>query len=324
METTNHKPTPGSDPEWEAAQKRIPGIAETIIPKEEEKAPEPKPEATPEAVTPPEEKKPEVKKPDEPVAGDPPPTRTRPEKYIPVQQYTDEKRTWHESEAQYKSRIAELEKLAGKAESAQSDDKIRVYAEKHGVTFEEAKDQVESLRDILGVTAQKPTEVKPAEFSPEQKASLARAEEAEARQVFDTEYNERAIPALKRLFPNATDSQILAAKKRVEEIACTTPFLKSPLRTVVIESEESLADLFKSKPGSPEAQRRGADKNPVEFSASDFVDGKTSFKELENVTQDQLNNIVKGMDGKTYESYMRFVNANDKIIINRGGRKVEI
>lgn len=328
MEPTNQsKPAPGSDLEWENTRKRIPGLAEEEVP--------PTPTPNPVVATPP-VKEPvvtEEKKEQQPVVVPPvvvPPKNedeedksSRPLKYIPIKQYTEEKKVWKESKEQYEKRISELEKLAGKADTVQNEQKIKDYAERHGFTFDEAKEQVESLRDILGIEAKQLEEKKPAEFTPEQKQTLERAEEIEAIEYFNTEFSKDAIPQIQELFPNATQEQIERAKKEIEKIACTAPFTDKNLRYVVFESRKELASIFKPKPGSPEVQHKAADKTPVEFKADDFKDGKTSFQELEKMTPESLNKIIREMDTKTYEAYTRYLSSNDKIIINRGGRKIE-
>lgn len=325
-----NKPAPGSDEELAEIRRRTPGLAEAdaeaaekVKAEAEAKAAEEKAAADTKASEDKAKADADAKATaDAAAAGEGGKAPSRPERYIPIQQYTDEKRGWRESEAQYKARIADLEKIAGgKADTAKNEDAIRKYAEKNGITADEAREQVSSLREALGIEdrpAPKPEE----RLTPEEKERLAKADEIAAQEHFNTEFAADALPELKKHFPNATAEQLEKAKAELSKLACTAPFLDKSLDFVVYKSQAALTSLFKPKPGAPEVQRRGADKTPTEYTSDDFKDGKTSFEELANVTPEQLDKIVKGMDVKTYENWKRFTNSKDTIVINRGGRNV--
>lgn len=304
-----NKPSAGSDPEWEAIRKKTPGLKDE----------EPEPEKKPEPPVPPKKEEEPPAKPEPEEEEEEKPRPQRPEKYIPIKQYTDEKKTWKESIAERDARIAELEKVAGgKADTSKNNEAIKNYAEKYGIDIEVAKEQVESLREVLGVTDRKPTEL-----SEDQKTAIQEAELALAEKKYSEEFKNIALPELKTLFPNATAEQLDRAKDEIERIACTNTFLDKTLDFVVYKSQKELAGIFSGKKPSVEPQRRAAQKGQPDLTAQDFKDGKTSFNELAALSGEQVSKIIEDMDIPTYEKYKRWNAKNDKLVINRGGRKIE-
>jgi len=297
MEKTTQ--TPPADPAFDEIKGKIPMDPEDEQPKEE---PEPvkEPEAPKEEPAPQPAKEEAPKQEEQPKEG-------RPETYIPIAQYTSEKKGWRETEEGYKKRISELEAITASKEGAPSSEaKVKAYAEKYGVTEE-------AVRDLVGLmAADKEKEASPSSFTPEQQAQLEEARQIKAQKAFDDEFTTSAVPELKKHFPNATPEQLAAAKEEIAKLACTKPFLDKSLDFVIYKSQEALAAHFKEDRKGPEGQR-GAINGAPHYAPSDFKDGKTSFSELASLSIEERDRVVKGFDPKTWDDYTHFVRQNDEI-----------
>lgn len=291
--------------------------------KEEEKAP----------VTPPKEEKTEDEKPEddkEPKEEDDdlePPKAKRPEKYIPVAQYVDEKNKWKGTLKEKDDRIAELEKIANKQEGSKvSEDAIKKYAEKHGLDIEDARAEVERVKDILDFSGDKPApksapkeedEDKTPELSPEQQQRLAEADQIRAEKMYDEEFKTLAVPEINKHYPKATPEQIQAAKAELEKLATTKKYITQDLDYIVFK-ERAVFDKIFTEPQErkgPEGNKAPA-KGKTTFTAQDFNAGKLSFNELDTLTPEERNAIVSKFDTKTWDKYMRHVNRNEELDVS--------
>lgn len=308
----DEKPEEGTDPEWEAVQKDTPGLGDEPEQKPEEESEGEKPEEAPEQK--PEEQKPEEQKPEEQGSepqGEPQDTPKRPEKYIPVKQYTDEKRQWREEKQALETKLQSLESI-NQSHGDDKTDKIKQYAEKHGVT----EDSVRELVGILGGDEKKG-------IDPALEREIEEARQIKAEKAFSDEFDSLATPELKQHFPNATPEQLAEAKKEVEKIATSREFLDKSLDFVVFKNRDALKSIFETRK-SPESARQAPQRGAEEYTASDFKDGKTSFSKLIELPAERQAKIVEDMDIATYDKYVRFIEDNNKLEINRGGRKIEI
>jgi hypothetical protein len=308
---------PESDPEWEAVKAITPGLQEEPEPEPEEpEQKEPVPEKEPEKEPEPEAPKVEPEKPN-PEGGKP--EGKRPEKYIPIDKYTDEKGQWRKTEAELKTRIAELESAAGGQEGTKANEEaVKAYAEKHGLTVEAARSEVDRVRDILKANGlDKPGQP---ELTEAQKAELAEAAQLKAEKSFNTEFEALAVPQLKELFPDATDKQLADAKEELSKLCLTEPFLDKSLDFIAFKSRNELKDIFEPPRKGPEVSRTAPKKGAPEYSAADFKDGKTSFDELFALDGDAQAKIVEEMDVDTYERMTRYAEKNSPSPIRRGNR----
>lgn len=310
-----------NDPEWAAIRKMTPGLKDadeetpapedTPEPVDPAPAEDPKgPEETPEAG----QDEPEVPAPTADPENQPAPA-ARPERYIPVAKYTDEKKEWKTSIEEKDSRIAELEAMVGPDQGKKIlDDKVKAYAEEHGVSED-------SVRELLKLTTQDSPAANQ-ELDAAVQLEIARAREINAQNQYDVEFDSAALPELKKAFPNATDQQISAAKKELEKLACTEGFLDKPLDFIVYKSKAELAPLFDGRRKGPETARQAARPGSADFTAADLKDGKVSFDEMTNLSGEKQAKIVEAMDVPTYDKYLRWVNKNSSMEINRGGKKI--
>ncbi len=327
------------DAEYEKIKKLTPGLGD-----DEPKAPEPEKveEKKEEVIEPKEENKPkeEDKKPlpddedDGKKADDKKPDdgdkskekKPRPEKYIPIDEYTGEKRKWKETLEQKDARIAELEKIASTTapDSKIADDKVQKYAEKHGIDPDEARVELERIRDGFELLNDKPAaeEKKAAEFTDEQRQTLADAERIKAEKLFNAEYDLKAIPEIKNYFKDATPEQIERAKAFVEQVSCTKDFLDKPLDYVIYKTRGDLEQFFKKEVAGPESSRPSQKESVGDIKASDFSTGKLNFSELDKLSDAERNKLIEEFDMPTYEKYSKYNERNAAIVINRGGKKV--
>lgn len=239
----------------------------------------------------------------------------RPEKYIPIKQYTSEKKQWGEKEADYQKRITELETIKSSEEgSKKAEEAIKTYAEKYNVS----EDSVRDLAKMFGAgkTEDKPTvpaEQKPAELSDEQKAALDEANQIKAEKLYADEFVKVAAPELSKRFPKASPEQLEKAKSELEVLATTREYLDKPLDFIIYKEAESLAKIFSEppKPRGVEGGHRAPEKN-TELTADHFKDA-TDFTELAALSMTERTKIVDKMDNKTWGRYKMWVKANDEL-----------
>ena len=307
----NNQPTIEPDKELEALKGKVPGL------EDEPEAPAPivevKPE--PEKPAPAPDKKPDPAPEQDPADEKEPPTR--PEKYIPIKQYTSEKRIWNETVSEYKTRIAELEEIT-KGNGSDKTDAIESYAEKYGADAE----QIKELKLALGINDVKPEPKVEPKTSPEDQAILDRSREIVAEKMFQEEYTKLAIPELKAAFPNATPEQLEKARTEVEKLATTKEYLDKSLDFVVYKNKSAFDAIFAPDRKGPESARQAPEKGNPTYTASDFAGGKTPFSAIAELPVEKQTEIVEAMDLKTYEKYMNWVSQNDNLAISRGGRKL--
>lgn len=330
MEQNQPNERAGDDAEWKKIQEQTPGLSDAENSEKEEDADEKEEEESTDDTDSSDDKEPAEseestdKKEDdkeEDEATDPKEKKpARPEKYIPVAKYTDEKKKWKETDEAKDRRIKELETLAD-SNGKDKETKLEAYAEKHGKTVEEVRELVEILKEDK---PQETTSAKEKELDAETTQLLKEAQESRAEKLFAKEFEKDALPALKILFPDATTEQLDAAKGEVSKLATTKDFLDKPLDHIVLKSKDELKEVFAKKPISkgPEGSERSPSKGATDYTAGDFKVGGISFDELGKLPAAKQAKIVEDMDIPTYDRYTKHMKTNDPLVINRGGRKV--
>lgn len=318
--TTN----PNEDKDFDAIKAKIPFDNEDDKKTEQPAPTPPKPEekSAPEKKT--EEKPPVSEEEEEPA----PPPPNRPLKYIPVGQYTEEKKKWTGDMAAKDRRIKDLEKVsAGAQNTAKFDENIKKYAEKHGLEESVAREEITRFKDAFGTfnpngsqreepeVEKKEEDAPDAHLSEEQKTALQEAELIKAEKAYDTEYSTVAVPQLKSFFPQATEAQILAAKEEVEKLACTEKYLKSPLDYIVFKEKDALSAIFAPDRKGPEPTRPSP-RGKQSYTSQDFEGGKTPFTALASLTPEERNKIVLGFSSKTWDKYTHFNNTQAELEIS--------
>lgn len=264
---------------------------------------------------------------DEPAKGKKP---QRPETYIPIAQYTDEKKRWKGTVDEKDKRIADLEAMVkdgGKPNSQKFEAAVKRYMDKYGVDEETAKADVERVGIIMegykndDKPAPKKDGDKP-ELDEETQNKLAELDEIKAEKAFNEEFSTVATPELKKYYPNATPEQLAKAKKEIEKIACSRPYLDKSLDYVVFKNRSVLDKVFKAPRVGVEGKGAAPDKGKQgTYTSDDFVGGKTNFSVLASLPVEEQNAIVEKLPLKDYEAWTHYINMNDPVVINRKGRK---
>lgn len=319
MEQTNQ--TPQEDKEFDAIKAKIP--FDESDKKPEEPKEQPKPTTSPESKSKEQPKETVVDPKDQkPEDEEDPKKPSRPEKYIPIKQYTSEKEQWKETLSKKEQEIADLKAIAdSKPDSKKEDSLKKAYMEKYGVDEETAEQEIERVRFVNEhgkekVEPKKPETPPTPSLTPEQQAKIEKAEEIEAIQLFNQEFLNDAVPQLKNMFPNATPEQLEKAKVELEALATTSKYLDKTLDYISFKERDSLAEIFAGDRKGPESGRP-PQKGKSTYTSSDFEKGKTPFSELDNLSAEERNNIVKGFDVKTWDAYVHYQNTQDELIVHQ-------
>lgn len=349
MET--NQPKPGNvDPELERARKSMggridPDETSTQQPKEEEKKEEPvqvpstdqKPKDEPAPKT-------EEPKKEEPVVVDPPKTDPpaqdkdkvqRPEKYIPLPKYLDEKKDWEREKQRLEDNIKELTNIANQGESDKKDEAKKAIAEAVGVDVA----VVDQILDLAKANTLSPEALQKIE------RAGAIAEEAQIQAEFTVEYDNVAKPTLLKLFPDAKPEQLQKARDFLDVVSHTKEFHDKPMTKVIEDNQSELSKLFvveqpkveKEPDPTPtggktmEHGRQGAG-SVISLSPSDFEskNGESvdfaPLLELNKTDPEAANKIVKGLSNKAYTKFVYYLGnqENNGIQVTRDGKKVNL
>jgi hypothetical protein len=246
---------------------------------------------------------------------------SRPEKYIPIAQYVEEKKGWQKD----KERVVELEAIVnGKKGSEKTEVAVKEYAEKYGVSEDSIKDLVSTIKaEFASDQKSVATEDKASRLTPEEQQIIDDANQIKAANLFSKEFTDLALPELKKAHPEATPEQLSAAKAEIERLSCTKAYLDKSLDYVVFKESSLLSKIFAPTRKGPEGRGTSPASGSVSLTASDFKEGKTPFVELSKLSSSEQEKIVNDMDIPTYDKYSRWIEQNDELVINRGGRKIK-
>lgn len=328
----NHKEEPGVDKDFEKAKQSMAGrVDPDPIPPAEEIPPAPKTEVvTPEPpviIPPKEDKKPEGMDNVPPV--DPSKKVSRPEAFIPLKKYHDEKRDWETLTTNEKrradeaeARVAELTKLAGQDDSSKKDEDIEAFMAETGFD----RSTVDGFLKLAEKRLLGPERLEAI------KTSESIVKEANIEAEFAQEMETIGTPELKKRFPAMTDEQLEKAQDYLDKVAHTKAFHDKPLDFVVYKHLDDIEKLFvgESKPNDAvppqtkktiEGGRVGAG-NPVSVSAKDF-EGSNDFSALSDLEPAVRNALIKDFSSKTYENFKSWVKAQEQgVEVTRNGQKV--
>lgn len=246
----------------------------------------------------------------------------RPEAFIPMPKYLNEKKETEKLLADKDARIEELERIASQHNGADKDADIQEFMEQTG--FDE-----DTVRGFLDLAEKRFG--KGQTMSQEERDAVAKAtqivKEAELNASFNEEFKTSGEPTIKKAYPNATPEQLAQAKDYLDQLAHTLELRDKPLDFIVWKHQEELGKIFTEEtPAMPkktiESSRVGSGKQSV-YTASDFKDGKTDFAVLNDLDPSTQAQIVKDMDSNTYGKFVSYVkNQSQGVEVMREGRKV--
>lgn len=308
----NNKPLVPQEP----AEPEI-DLAEPVAPVAEE----PAAPADSEPATPTEPAEPIAPK--EPEDVDPVVPEKRPVAYIPLKKY-------HAEKAEWEKKVAELTDLATKKPDANGAPAqvdaaaVQAYADKYGLEPQEVND----LIALLPKPESGPTLSTEELAAFRESVSSDRQRKAEAFEIKD--WSDNAVPTLKELFPAATEEQIKEAQKFLDPIAHSEQGVNDPYDVLVFKNRQELASIFsKEAPATPKDKatlERGktGTGNPSRLTVKDFAGPTSDFSLINDLSDEDKNELVKGFEGQTYKRYLQYVAANTPLEVNRGGRRIQL
>lgn len=247
----------------------------------------------------------------------------RPEAFIPMPKYLDEKKDWKKTEtalAEANAKIAELTKLSEQKDGLQKDEDIEAFMDKTGFGRE--------VVDGLLALAEKRV------LTPELKEALKKAEvitkEAELDTAFSSEFQKDGEPALKTYFPEVTEDQLAKAKTFLDQVSHTKEFSDKTLDYVIFKHKTEIAELFGEKADATppitkktiEGGRNGGGK-PVGLTAKDFSGDSPDFTALNNMDPAERSQLIKSFDTKTYQRFVQYAGTQTGgLEVMRNGAKV--
>ncbi len=321
----NNQPNPG-----EAQDKSFEDLKSKLPMEDADDAPKPpvKPAEVPPVVETPKEKKEEEDDEEDDDDAPPPaqekkPKASRPERYIPIDQYTDEKDKWNSTIKEQADKITELEKIANlNQDSKKFEDAVKKYAEKHNCDEDIARAEIEKVRDIIDFTsptekkAEEKNEEKPAR-TPEEEQLILDGQLAKAEKQYNEEFTTLAVPEIKDLFPTVTSEQLEVMREELMRLATIKKYLDKDLDYIVFKEQEALGEILNAK-----AERKGPEatrppqKGKQTYTVQDFESGKTPFSELESLSTEERDKIVKAMSTKTWDRYIHHIGQNEELSVS--------
>ncbi len=278
----------------------------------------PTPPTPPAPPTPPTPVPPEPEPPVPPVSPEPP--APRPHKYIPIAQYTAEKKAQKEREDALREELEALKETT-KKDSPKEEEEIKAYAEKYGV-------EEEFIKGILAM-ARRGLEIPKESLEKLDKADgIIKAQEE--MEYFKTEW-EKFSPELKKAFPNATLEQLTQASALMDKISHTPAYAAYNLDYVFFKERSQFDPLFaaptpaqEAKPGI-ELSRIGGG-GPKQLTVADFKDEK-DFEKLKDLSEEEKTKLTSQFEPSLYDKYMRweaYVANSNGLEVKREGRKITL
>jgi len=296
-------------PEEEEGEEEEETLKEDDEEEEEEEEEEETPEEEPEKK---EEKKPEKRK----VA--------RPQKYIPLKKYQEDKKKWKQSIQDIKDaqQVDETKK--------EKKNRLKKLAEKHDTSIE----FLEELTDIIDSGE----EVKP-EAVIEKKEKKTEIEKKpieektptneEIVEQFDSEFDEFSSD-LKKQYPKATEEQIAEAKKIMDQHAHTPEFENTILEHILKIKKEDFDAVLGDSPNNQGVEGgRPSGEGFREIKANSFKkdkDGYYNFSSLHKMPEgSKKEKIIDDMPPEQWEAYVNSMGDGNGMQLKKdGGRTINL
>lgn len=272
----------------------------------------------------------------------------RPQRYIPLKKYEDEKKDWNERASTAEEKVNELTAILQKLNpdqkgSGTGDDPddmpeinaeaLQDYADKHAMDPDMVKDMIPLLLPILKAKANVGVNEKAPNLTKKDievvTNFISSQKEADEKAFDEKEWNEVAIPSLKKLYPDATDDQLKKAQEVLDPIAHSDEGRKYKYGYIVFDNQDALKSIFdktdkENKPAAgPEHGQMGKG-GPSSVTAKDFEGDKPDFTLLDTLEVDDKRKIIKGMSTSTYQKFITYESSKGGLEINRGGRKISL
>lgn len=277
-----------------------------------------------------------------PVVAPKEPRVERPERYIPVPKYQNEKKQWGEEKSTLLSAVAAAKGFEPGSE--QETKALDALMAKHGVTADAAKEMLELARTTLF-----PKELQEGlskiltESSKEAETAQLAAKEKEEQDFFDGEYSPFENEHIVTAYPNATDEQKQKAKEFIDQTAHTAKYAKLDLAEVAAlpAVKKQLDAIMGTAPAAPAAApvvevpaRKGPEASKPGGAAADMVKATDFRKDPKTKQYDfsRLHAMADGADKEKVvsdlspEAYFDYANElgsmDTDLEVRRGGKTV--
>lgn len=271
----------------------------------------------------------------------------RPERYIPVPQYRDEKQKWNGEKQTLLTTIAKAKGFEpGSTEETAA---IQDFMTKSGMDEAQARAALDLARQSLF-----PKELQEGfskiltEASKQEEADAAKAKETEEAEYFSNEYTTFSTEHLDTAFPNATADQKKAARELIDQAAHSPKYAKLDLveiyalpqvkaevdkifaGTAAPASEAPVVPVVEA-PGrkGPEASKPGG-AAATTLTAADFKKDPTTkkydFGQLHDMPEgEDKQALVSALEPEAYVAYIDDLGARDNsITVRRGDQQITL
>ena len=139
--------------------------------------------------------------------------------------------------------------------------------------YDAAKELIDLAREGMGLPQETLAVIQQAE---------AKAREQESQARFSSEFDKDVTPLIRAEYPEASEAQIAAAKKVMDELAHTKSLAQTPLAYIFHGNKADFAELFTDKPGF----ERSKSTNSAMIKGSHFK-GKKDFSSVLSLPEDE-------------------------------------
>lgn len=278
------------------------------------------PEVKPDEIIPEKDEKPE-------------PKTERPEKYIPLPKYKEEKEGWRTKEEELKKNLDDankkIEELTAlhdsKATDKQKSERLQKLAEKWDTPIEFLEELQETIKEgdkikPETIVEQKQTVERPVELKPKSQEEIVES--------FNKEF-EGFIPNLKNTYPDVTEQQLKDAQKLMDEYAHSKDFANYPLEHIMKINKKDFDDILgeiKDNPGVEGSKPGGSTFKEVK--ASEFkpdATGYIDFSKIHGMPEgDKKSKIIDDLSPEIWDKYVQDLASNAGIKVIDNGRVIQL
>jgi len=244
----------------------------------------------------------------------------RPERYIPIPKYKEEKIKRQEAETKLEEankKITDLEKISkSKPGSKAENEKFKSFSKKYDIDEKALPELVEMIREEV--------------FTPEIQEKLSLAEKSAAELTDQSHFVKEwdgYLSEIKKEFPDANKKQLDQAKKLMDQLAHTKKFHQNDIDYVFFKNKSEFSDILSEIQGKKgfEAGRIGKGK-PGQVSGKDIKkdkNGRYDFSSLDNLSGEDKDKVLSEMNPEAYMDYIDHIESDEMgLEVNRNGRKI--
>jgi len=255
----------------------------------------------------------------------------RPQKYIPLKKYKDEKGKWKSDREELKKAnetIAELKTANSKEETKfKRKETLKKIADK----FDTSIEFLEELSDVMSegrevepeaIIDKKETEKKPVSKKPLSNDQIVK--------LFDDEFDGFIKDVIKEEYPNANEEQIEDVKKLMDQHAHTDKYKRYPLNDIMKLNKKDFSDILADNPSNNgvEGGKPGSGKfkkiNNESFKEN--KDGYYNFDLLHKMDEGKAKaKIVQELKPEQWNAYVNDIENGEGVKVKKkDGREIHL